>query len=761
MKRIILSVFLAFFLLQLSMACTAFCLSMEDRALLAKNLDWPIDDGLILVNRSGVRKSSFSMTDSTFSWTSLYSSITFNQFGRELPLGGMNEEGLVVEELNMPAVPATMNQAKHTLNEFQVVQYMLDNFRSLDEIEAGMTDFQILPLLLSLHYLIMDRKGNSMIMEYNGSRFNFYRPAENGIAILSNNPYRESIRYLKNFRGFGGDLEIQHRPGSNERFVSVAGMLSECNREAPLRSSFEILDTVSQPDTRWSIVYDATALTIHLKFHDCPGTGEINLRQVLSLDRNSQLGADVDDCTLTFPDSWRAISPWENEELIKDVVRQLEREMDTVHCKELIERLLSYGRQNRQELVDQLNEVIAPLPEASPAEYDDRFLEDLIAWEDYSLIGLGEGTHGTLDFFELKQRIFRFLAEHHQCRTLAYEYSFRKSLLVNDYIHHRYACLDSLFKGDLWIQDNETVRQFISWMRDFNEGREEKDQISFIGIDNQLDAMMIDEVLGQLASCLPGMDVDRDLFPCNVAGKKELSYEEMNEVEYEEIKQAIMELKEQVQGHALALRDSQDVSKAGVALQLVNSLLGSHDFLYLSYAGGKNIRDRQLAENVLRILPEETGAGPVAVWAHNAHVACNPHYTADGSPAMGWYLRDSLRGSYLSVATSFSLGQFTAVMLDPEGKDTPPMTCQILEAPPQESLNSLFHQAGYPQFYLNIRALDPDGLLYRFFNCERPMIGVGDLYLGSPELHFTDDRILNLLQAHDLLFYYRDTRPLL
>jgi hypothetical protein len=41
------------------------------------------------------------------------------------------------------------------------------------------------------------------------------------------------------------------------------------------------------------------------------------------------------------------------------------------------------------------------------------------------------------------------------------------------------------------------------------------------------------------------------------------------------------------------------------------------------------------------------------------------------------------------------------------------------------------------------------------------MIGVGDLYLGSPELHFTDDRIINLVRAHDLLFYYNQTRPLL
>jgi choloylglycine hydrolase len=31
----------------------------------------------------------------TISWISKYGSITFNQYGREFPTGGMNEKGLV------------------------------------------------------------------------------------------------------------------------------------------------------------------------------------------------------------------------------------------------------------------------------------------------------------------------------------------------------------------------------------------------------------------------------------------------------------------------------------------------------------------------------------------------------------------------------------------------------------------------------------------------------------------------------------------
>jgi erythromycin esterase len=418
-------------------------------------------------------------------------------------------------------------------------------------------------------------------------------------------------------------------------------------------------------------------------------------------------------------------------------------------------------RNQEHMLADRLNEAIRPLPPGSPREYENQLLEGLLPWEEYSVIGLGEATHGTMDFFELKQRLFRFLAEEHGCRILAYEYSFRRSLYINDYIHHKHDSLGALFRGDLWIQDNETVRQFISWMRDYNDGRSENEQLNFIGIDNQVDALKLEEVLEQLSHYVPAMNLDTEMFPYNLPGKKEVRYEDMTASEYDAIKQAMLQMQDQVRSRVLPLEDPGWQSDGRVALELVRSLLDSHEFLYLLFSEGTNIRDRQLAENVLRIRQASGGSDPVAVWAHNAHVACNPHYSANGSPAMGWYLRDTLKAGYLSVATSFSGGAFTAVMLDSAGNDTPPMTCRISGDPPEESVNALLHRARYPQFTLNIRDLNTDNPLYRYLNEERPMIGVGDLYLGSPELHFTDDRIINLVRAHDLLFYYNQTRPLL
>jgi len=105
-------------------ACTSFCVVKNSEIYLAKNLDWPIDLGYVFLNEKGIRKSilnTFHFSQKEFTWYSKYRSISFNQFGKEFPLGGMNEEGLVVEELNMPNVTLNTDSLKYPINEFQLV----------------------------------------------------------------------------------------------------------------------------------------------------------------------------------------------------------------------------------------------------------------------------------------------------------------------------------------------------------------------------------------------------------------------------------------------------------------------------------------------------------------------------------------------------------------------------------------------------------------------------------------------------------------
>lgn len=70
-------------------ACTVMCFKFGDGSVVARNHDWYFGDGLIFVNKRGIEKTAISF-DEPLRWTSKYGSVSFTQYGRELPLAGMN-----------------------------------------------------------------------------------------------------------------------------------------------------------------------------------------------------------------------------------------------------------------------------------------------------------------------------------------------------------------------------------------------------------------------------------------------------------------------------------------------------------------------------------------------------------------------------------------------------------------------------------------------------------------------------------------------
>ena len=262
-----------------SEACTAFCINNGKQIILAKNLDWSINDGLIFLNKRGIYKTTYTDFDKKISWISKYGSITFNQFGKEFPLGGMNETGLVIEELNSWGETPNSDTACK-INEFQWVQFCLDNFSTVEEIIKNEYALEIDPLFLNLHYLVCDKQGHLAIIEFFDGKTHLYHDGDIKYPVLSNNRYKSSLNYIKNFQGFGGELAIRDEKTSNERFVKAASLikyLDSTDYEAVLPGAFKILGAVSQEDTQWSIVYDITNSSIHFK------TAESNKKKIIDL----------------------------------------------------------------------------------------------------------------------------------------------------------------------------------------------------------------------------------------------------------------------------------------------------------------------------------------------------------------------------------------------------------------------------------------------------------------------------------------------
>ena len=108
-----------YLLLNVANSCTTFCLDHGGRLVFGRNHDWNVGDGLVIINKRDVTKTSIlvalKQTNKALTWTSKFGSVTFNQSGREFPLGGINEAGLVVESMMLDDTYYSKSDPEHTL----------------------------------------------------------------------------------------------------------------------------------------------------------------------------------------------------------------------------------------------------------------------------------------------------------------------------------------------------------------------------------------------------------------------------------------------------------------------------------------------------------------------------------------------------------------------------------------------------------------------------------------------------------------------
>lgn len=303
-------------------ACTTFCLKDGDRIVFGRNFDFQVGYGHIVINKRNVRKVALVRPpEATHEWISTYGSISFNQAGMEFPYGGINEKGLVIEQMALNESIYPEIDERHGLTELQWIQYHLDNSSSVEEVITSDEFLRISPQSVAkLHFLVADRMGNVATIEYIDGKMIVHTGDSLKVTALANDPYEESMEYLQQFSGFGGNIEIPESTAPLDRFVNAAAGLKEYSGEDIIQCSFEILDRVRQEDssTQWSIVYDITRLEIYLQTQKNPEIRKLSLEQFDFSCTSPAMFVNIDDRLHTGKE-FKPFSPEENEILINKV----------------------------------------------------------------------------------------------------------------------------------------------------------------------------------------------------------------------------------------------------------------------------------------------------------------------------------------------------------------------------------------------------------------------------------------------------------
>ncbi len=296
-------------------SCSTFMLSCDDCLVVGHNLDQEFyTPGMIHINRQGENKrsvSSFelSLTDVTtpiLEWTSKYGSVTFSLLGRGLPDGGMNEVGLVVNEMALGESKFPFNDTLPTMLVHQWIQYQLDMFADVEEVIQNLPNINVQPMATftpaswaNYHAFISDSSGDYAIIEFLNESIVIHRGENAPVPVLCNFPYKKELKRLENYQSFWGKIKRWLNWGHDMRFVIAAEKLEEYSldeNQSPIDFGFELLSSIQYNYTKqWSIVYDLKNFRVSfrtvkypdikfLNFFDLDFSAEANFKILPNID---------------------------------------------------------------------------------------------------------------------------------------------------------------------------------------------------------------------------------------------------------------------------------------------------------------------------------------------------------------------------------------------------------------------------------------------------------------------------------------------
>ena len=316
-----------------SFACSTVMLRRDGLLLTGHNLDESTDfEGFVCVNKRdyykvgstwGALRTYSKYLPYSFNWISKYGSITWSGLGRDLPDAGINEAGLVIEEMSLANHLYPPVGIQPRLFQMQWIQYHLDTYSTVEQVIRSAS--LILPDGWPWHFFVADKSGNCATLEYIDNRLVVHTGDTLPVTALCNSTYEEELTRLNRYEGFGGREPIDLNNKTIPRFVRAAHMLNVYDPEvhpSAVEYVFDILENLSSDLTRRSYVVDLINEVVYFRTGSRPEYRHFSMKSfdfscdtpVQILDLNASFSGDVTDKfqDYTFEANRRIAKSWVN-----------------------------------------------------------------------------------------------------------------------------------------------------------------------------------------------------------------------------------------------------------------------------------------------------------------------------------------------------------------------------------------------------------------------------------------------------------------
>lgn len=275
------------------------------------------------------------------------------------------------------------------------------------------------------------------------------------------------------------------------------------------------------------------------------------------------------------------------------------------------------------------------------------------------LVALGEATHGTREFFQLKHRLVEYLVSELGFTVFAIEANLPECRAINAYVVDGQGDARTALAGIyFWTWNTEEVLAMIEWMRAWNADPRHPRKVRFVGFDMQTTTVAYATVAAFVRARTPA-DADALLAPLAPYGARGRPPEG---AALEAIGNGLSALSARFAGDAAAWR-SADPAGYVLARQDLRVLEQAHamhraEGTGSNGMGGYDARDRAMADNVDWLLAQEPKGTRMVLWAHNGHVA---RKRGSGMITMGSHLAQRHGRDYHVLGFGFGEGAFQAM----------------------------------------------------------------------------------------------------
>jgi erythromycin esterase len=367
------------------------------------------------------------------------------------------------------------------------------------------------------------------------------------------------------------------------------------------------------------------------------------------------------------------------------------------------------------------------------------------------IVSLGEATHGTREFFQMKHRLLEYLVREKSFTVFAIEANWPESLAVDRYIKtgegDPKAALSGMY---FWTWNTTEVLDMIEWMRAFNAAPGQHPILSFTSFDMQTADVAANHVLVYLRKADPQQAQAAETAYAGLAKLREQPQEPSKDVAGSVAQRAAevvaaMDSKREALIGATSPEAWRDARQAAEIARQAASLR--------TPGINTDYRDEMMARNVEWLADQAYPGQKMVLWAHNAHVSLG----SDGSyKLMGAWLRLRFGTDMYVLGFQFRGGTARAISTTADGKFTG-LKDNLLPVSPEGGGDAVLSAARLPLFFLDLRSVPNEGALGRWLSEQHPFRSFGAVwYEQTPDLQLQPEVLTEL---YDGIIFVEDTHP--